>query len=245
MRRGGRSRRLKACPRVASTVWDARASQSIANGIARDIKDVFTTRPATVALPARHCQSDLPSPRKEARHGRDPHRTPASGSTLPATTSSTNYRGTSISLRLGQTTIEGAESRLQREVSRVELELARRAKGKLFGTQPARRGMKDCKPLNLITLLVRDQVAPASHPHIDQSTRPRKRSSSCRFHTSTRLNECASDGASVDKPRRFNDLRARDGGTVPQKNKGMLAITIANMPCFWWALSDSNTRPTD
>ena len=52
------------------------------------------------------------------------------------------------------------------------------------------------------------------------------------------------DGMSVDSPCRFNDLRGRDWGTVPQK-KGMLAITIANMPCFWWALSDSNTRPTD
>jgi hypothetical protein len=29
------------------------------------------------------------------------------------------------------------------------------------------------------------------------------------------------------------------------KDKGMLAVTIANMPYFWWALSDSNTRPTD
>jgi hypothetical protein len=52
----------------------------------RDMRSlVSTTRPATVAPPARHCQSDLLP--HERRPAMDATRTPASRSTLPATTS--------------------------------------------------------------------------------------------------------------------------------------------------------------
>ena len=166
---------------------------------------VSTTRPATVAPPARHCQPDLlpderrppwtrPAPRHHDRRCRQPpHLIDNCTEARASSYGSARPPSRAPSLRC-------------RARSRVEV----------GSCTPSARRMKDGTAI-LIALQVRDQLATASCWHRDQSTvaadeAPADPIRAHRF-TSAHRTKCPLTS------RRFNDLRARDGRAVRQKTK--------------------------
>lgn len=75
------------------------------------------------------------------------------------------HRGTRISLRLGRTTLENAESRLQRELVEVETELARRAHARPLFRYCAARYLAQRHERRSLATNDADPRAPAAAAH--------------------------------------------------------------------------------